>query len=215
VKFMQKRYGDESNFILKGDKSTKAVKNWTSGLFSGKEAKGFRYPKEVFEWFWEVVFGVYEKAESDLVRRMIMVKIIHTREVVAAGIDIAKAEKDYKWNDFQVGTVCLLHDIGRFDQALLGSYSDEKTGFDHALIGSEMIKNYDFGEFDRFGIDKKSVVESVKYHSSFSYLGKDLYAKLTRDADKLALVRCMPEILAAKIGEFVKKRSNGDCLESV
>lgn len=131
-----------------------------------------------------------------------MVKIIHTREVVRAGADIANAEKNFKWNVFQVRTVCLLHDIGRFDQALLGSYSDVKTNFDHALAGSEMIINHAFGEFTALGIDKKSVVESVKYHSAFSYSGGDIYAKLTRDADKLALLRCMPEILAVKVEEY-------------
>ncbi|EKD53428.1 MAG: metal-dependent phosphoesterase [uncultured bacterium] len=202
---MQKRYGNESNFILNGDKSVEAVKAWTKKIFSGTEAQDFRIPEEVYEWFLEVVFEVYEKAESDLIRRMIMVKIIHTREVVRAGVDITRGEKNFKWNDFQVRTVCILHDIGRFEQALLGSYSDVKTNFDHALAGAEMIKKRDFGEFTVLGIDKNSVVESVRYHSAYSYPGEDMYAKLIRDADKLALLRCMPEILAVKVEEYPSK----------
>lgn len=201
--FVQKRYGDEPEFILSGDKSVEAVKAWTSKLFSEKEARDLRLPEEVYEWFLEVVFEAYEKAESDLVKRMIMVKIIHTREVVRAGVDIVGAEKDYRWNDAQVRTVCLLHDIGRFHQALLGSFSDVKTNFDHALVGSEMIKNHDFSSFIGLEIDKQSVVESVRCHSAYSYSsGEDIYVKLTRDADKLAMLRCMPEILAVKVDEY-------------
>jgi len=199
---VQKRYGNESSFILNGDKSIEAVKTWTNELFSKKGVADFSFPEEVYEWFLKVVFEVYEKAENDLEKRMIMVKIIHTREVMIAGVDITSAEKNYKWNDFQVRTVCLLHDIGRFEQALLGSYSDVKTNFDHALAGAEMIKKHDFSEFAALGIDKNSVVESVRCHSAYSYPGEDVYAKLIRDADKLALLRCMPEILAVKVEEY-------------
>lgn len=207
VEFMQKRYGSDTKFILEGDKSIEAVRNWTNKLFQQKRT-------EVFKWFVEVVFRAYEKAESDLVKRMILVKIIHTREVVRAGFDIAFAEKKYAWNEYQVETVCLLHDVARFDQALLGSFWDYKTGFDHAQIGAEMIKSHSFADFDLFGVDKKSVIEAVKYHSGYQYTGSDVYAKLTRDADKLALMRAMPEILATNIGEFTENGVSDEALRS-
>lgn len=66
---MQKRYGDESIFILSGDKSVEAVKAWTRKLFSEKEALDLHLPREVYEWFLDVVFEAYEKAKSDLVKR--------------------------------------------------------------------------------------------------------------------------------------------------
>lgn len=199
---MQKRYAKDTEFILRGDKSLLAAETWTDELFQRNEYINLKLPNEVVWWFWEVVFGAYVKAKSDLIKRMILVKIIHTLEVVKAGLEIASSEKENNWNDNQVGTTCLLHDIGRFDQALLGSYSDEETRFDHALVGAEMIKEHNFCDFERLGVDKESVVESVKYHSAFSYSGNDVYAKLTRDADKLAILRCLPEIIAAKIGGF-------------
>ncbi|PIP85227.1 hypothetical protein COW83_05305 [Candidatus Collierbacteria bacterium CG22_combo_CG10-13_8_21_14_all_43_12] len=199
---MQKRYGEEFEFMLNGDKTEDTVRAWTKKLFHENGTKNFKVPRGVYEWFLEVVFCAYGKAETDLIKRMILVKIIHTREVVMAGIDITSFEKGFDWNDYQVGMVCLLHDIGRFDQALLGSFSDIKTGFDHALMGSEMVKNHEFMEFEVVGINKKSVVESVRHHSAFSYQGDDVYAKLTRDADKLALLRTMPEILAVKVEEY-------------
>ncbi len=182
-----------------------AVRAWTEKIFHGKEAEDFKLQDEVYEWFLEVVFCAYEKAKSDLIRRMILVKIIHTREVVQAGFDITRAENGFIWNENMVGTVCLLHDIGRFDQALLGSYSDEKTKYDHALVGSEMISEHEFTSLSSMDIEKEIVVEAVRNHSLFQYDGDDIYAKLTRDADKLALLRSMSEILEAKIGEREEK----------
>jgi len=214
VEFVRKRYGLDSKFILKGDKSIKAVREWTDKLFRQKGTEDFKLPKGVFEWFLERVFCACEKAENDLIKRMILVKIIHTREVVRAGFDIIFAEKKYDWNEYQVGTVCLLHDVARFDQALLGSYWDYKTGFEHALVGSVMVRDHCFADFDLLSIDKGSVIEVVKHHSEYCYAGSDVYAKLTRDADKLALMRAMPEILAANIGEFAEKGVTEEALRS-
>jgi len=211
---VQKRYGEESDFILNGNKSEDAVRAWTEKLFHENGTKNFKIPKEVYEWFLEVVFCAYGKAETDQIKRMILVKIIHTREVMMAGIDITSFEKGIDWNGYQVETVCLLHDIGRFDQALLGSFSDIKTGFDHALMGSEMVKNHEFMELEAVGMNKESVVESVRHHSAFSYQGKDVYAKLTRDADKLALLRIMPEILAVKVEEYPNKGVTEEALRA-
>lgn len=178
------------------------VRAWTEGLFQQKGTENFKLPEVMWSWFVEVVLAAYEKAENDLVRRMILIKIIHTREVVMAGFDITTAEKEFTWNEYQVGAVCLLHDIARFDQALLGSFSDKETHFDHALIGSEMIKIHNFAGVDLKVVDMEAVIEAVKCHSAYRYEGKNSYAKLTRDADKLALLRSMPEILAAEIGGF-------------
>lgn len=214
VEFVRKRYGSDSEFILKGDKSIGAVRDWADKLFQQKGTEDFKLPKGVFEWFLEVVFYAYGKAENDLIKRMILVKIIHTREVVRAGFDIIFAEKKYDWNEYQVGTVCLLHDVARFDQALLGSFWDYKTGFEHALVGSVMVRDHCFADFDLFAIDKESVIEAVKHHSEYLYTGNDVYVELTRDADKLALVRAMPEILAANIGEFAEKGVTEEALRS-
>ena len=187
---------------MEGKKSAKEVLDWTVGLFHQKDTADFKFSEDVWDWFLNVVICAYEKAEIQLVKRMILIKIIHTREVVRAGFDISKAEDKFRWNDWQVGTVCLLHDVARFDQALLRSFSDEETGFDHAKIGAKMVEDKAFEDFNTLNIDKTSVVEAVKHHSEYRYDGNDIYGKLVRDADKLALLRAMPEILATNIGGF-------------
>ena len=211
---MRKRFGSDSEFILKADRSVEAVRVWAEALFQQKGTENFKLPEVMWSWFVEVVLATYGKAESDLVRRMILIKIIHTREVVMAGFEITMAEKEFTWNEYQVGAVCLLHDIARFDQALLGSFSDEETKFDHALIGSEMIEKHNFVGADLMGVDMGVVVEAVKQHSAYRYEGNDIYAKLTRDADKLALLRSMPEILAAEIGGFPEGGTTEEALEA-
>ena len=199
---MQKRDSNDLGFILKGDKSISAVKGWVEELLNRKGFGNLNFPEETKRWFLKVVFRTYKKAENDLIRRMILVKIIHTFEVVEAGIEVSRAEKAVIWNESQVIIICLLHDVGRFEQALLGSFSDQETGFDHALVGAKMIKDHCFKDFETLGVDKERVIESVKHHSAFVYSGDDPYAKMARDADKLAILRFLPEIMAARIGGF-------------
>lgn len=131
-----------------------------------------------------------------------------------AGFDIANGESGTDWNMHQVGAVCLLHDIARFDQALLGSFSDYKTNFDHGLIGAKMIKDHTFADFRESGIDKASVIEAVKNHNRVSYRGNDRYAKLTRDADKLALLRTMPELMEIEEWHFARQGVTEGALRS-
>ena len=211
---MEKRYGLESDFIVNGDKSVSAVSAWARALFSKGVAKRFKLSKDALEWFLGEAIKGYGKADSDGKKRRILGKIIHTREVVKAGFDIAMAERNYKWNEYQLGTVCLLHDVARFEQALLGSFSDETTDFDHGLEGSKMIENHDFADFENLHIDKRSVVESVFNHNKFGYSGNDKYAKLTRDADKLANLRALPEIFDAKIDQLNEVGITKEAVES-
>lgn len=199
---MKKRYGKDNDFVLEASTSLEAVLAWTESIYKEKSVVDLKIPESVWKWFLEVVMGAYEKAQNDLVRRMILVKIIHTREVVRAGFEIVSAEKKYEWNEYQVGTVCLLHDIARFEQALLGSFSDEKTDYNHAVKGGEMIKAHKFDDFSDLEIDKETVILAVKNHSKYKYSEEEIYAKLIRDADKLALLRAMPEILASKIKDY-------------
>lgn len=211
---MQKRYESEKEFILRTVESADLVREWTNKIFHEETTADFKLPEAIWGWFVDVAVKAYAKAENNLIRRMILVKIIHTREVVRAGFDITQAEKGVFWNEYQVGAVCLLHDVSRFDQALLGSYSDTVTNYDHAKVGAKMIEEHDFGRVDLKGIDMKSVIESVGNHSAYEYLGDDKYAKLTRDADKLALLRAMPEILEAQIGGFDKDGYSEVALET-
>lgn len=211
---MQKRYGVDSDFILNGDKSVVAVETWAKGLFQSAEVESLKLSKDALEWLLSVAIDAYKKTKDDAERRMIMGKIIHTREVVKAGFDIAIKEREIKWNDFQLGTVCLLHDIARFDQALMGSFSDTNTSFDHGLVGSKMIEEHEFTDFKLLVIDKEIVIEAVKYHNGYQYLGSDNYAKIVRDADKLANLRAMSEILESRVDNFIKEGITEGAVES-
>lgn len=211
---MQKRYGKDVEFILKKKNTPEEVRDWVLKVFSRELDEGNKLPKEVFDWFVKVVMKAFLKADNDQSKRMILIKVIHTREVVRAGFDIVVAEKDVDWNYFQVGTVCLLHDIARFDQALMRSFSDKKTDFDHALVGSEMIKKQNFSTLSSLGIDKESVICAVENHSKYLYEGENRYAKLIRDADKLALLRAMPEHLAVEDWGFAEEGVTEEALKS-
>lgn len=210
---MQKRYGEEAKFILNGDKSVEAVQVWARSLFENEEVKSFKISKDALEWFLSVAIDAYGKAKHENERLMILGKIIHTREVVKAGFDIALTVKEIKWNEFQVGTVCLLHDVARFEQALLGSYSDKKSDFDHGFEGAKMIEAHKFDDFEGLDIDKEKVVEAVKHHNRYLYVGNDNYAKITRDADKLANLRALPEMIEAGLEKFTEKGVSESALE--
>lgn len=211
---MQKRYGKDVEFILKEKNTPEEVRDWVLKVFSKELDEGNKLPKEVFDWFTDVMMKAYLKADNDQSKRMILIKVIHTREVVRAGFDIVDVEKGVDWNYFQVGTVCLLHDIARFNQALMRSFSDKKTDFDHALVGSEMIKKQNFSTFESQGINKESVICAVENHSKYLYEGEDWYAKLIRDADKLALLRSMPEHLSIENWGFAEEGVTEEALES-
>lgn len=209
-----KIHGADFDFIKHGDRSVAKVRAWTEELFKQGGVSEIGLSEEAYIWFLRVVFEAYEKADDELVKRMILVKILHTREVVKAGLEIVREEKNFEWNMDQVGTVCLLHDIARFDQALLGSFSDMETKYNHAVIGAKMVEECDLLDFKELGIDKESVIEAVKHHSEYRYGGKDVYAKLTRDADKLALLRAMPEILKAQIDKYTQEGFSQNVKES-
>lgn len=205
MEFVKKWSATDSSFIDRGDKRLEIVREWTWKLFHDDFEGERLIDEEMLAWFMEVVFGMYSRAENEREKKLIMKKIIHTRDVVCAGREIAEAEKSYQWNFYQVDAVCLLHDIARFEQALLQSFSDEKTGFDHATVGAKMIVEHEFSCFDVLEVDKQSVVEAVRYHSGWEYRGENNYAKLVRDADKLALLRELAKLFAMETKEFVEK----------
>ncbi len=188
---------NEKNIKILDESSltTLELKQWIVDLFFGDGGLNFHLTADVFDWWVEVALNNYEKAETKKVKRLILNKVLHTREVVEAGLDIMARTEELD-DHFKVCTVCLLHDIGRFEQALLGSYSDRETNFDHAERGALLVKSSNLREMEFYGVDKESVVEAVAMHSRIDYLGKDIYAKLTRDADKLALLRYMPYLIS-------------------
>jgi HD superfamily phosphohydrolase YqeK len=127
-----------------------------------------------------------------------LLKIRHTKDVVEAGEEIALGEKKIDWNIAMVVTVCFFHDIGRFKQILLGSFEDWTTNYDHGDEGAKIIEQRDWSDFYRLGIKREEVVEAVRRHNKYQVGTKNIYAKLVRDADKLALLRQI-EFLTRKV----------------
>lgn len=165
------------------------VEKWIRSLFFGEGTESFRIPEDVFDFGIGVMLTNYRAAKTEDIRRQMRRKMLHTREVVEAGIDIMKNVGEENWDPYAVGTVTFLHDMGRFPQAHLGSYSDAATGFDHAGVGAEMILTEDFPEAHEMGIDMKRLAEAVREHSRLTYTDGDMYGKLIRDADKLAIMQ--------------------------
>ncbi len=130
----------------------------------------------------------YQSANTDLSRKLISRKVDHTAKVIVAGLDICAGEKDINWNMEQVEVTCFLHDIGRFPQSLLGSFSDGQTKFDHAKVGADMFAKKFKDNFD-FAMSFDEIFEAIDEHSRKNYAGNNPYVKLIRDADKLANIR--------------------------
>lgn len=173
----------------------KEIRAWAKALFLSDPSPVLKIPTDVLKWGMEIMVDCYKEAQSrndsDSAKR-VLDKILHTKEVVEAGSDIIAGETGIDWDHTMATLVCFLHDIGRFPQALLGSFSDSKTGFDHAMEGVKMISSkaeakYSLKTFKTQ--DLKILLEAIEWHSRIRYEGKNLYSKFIRDADKLALVR--------------------------
>ncbi|MFA5828463.1 MAG: HD domain-containing protein [Candidatus Shapirobacteria bacterium] len=155
---------------------------------------GKNIPKEVTIWATGVMMENFDAAESEGVKDKVVGKTTHTREVVAAGEDIMNGSPDEKW-DFSLGLlICFLHDIGRFLQAHKNTFSDQVSGVDHASLGCQMIKEA--------GFSNEIIEEAIFHHSRIEYLGGNAYAKLIRDADKLAILRVIERLtgMAERLG---------------
>ncbi len=182
----------ENKKILKSENlSIDEVAVWVRVLFSGWINDG-SLDRDVLAWFLEVVSENYIKAETAKKRQLILRKALHTKEVVEVGVEIAKKEGLYGKHPWFV-LVCFLHDVGRFSQALMGNNSDDLTGIDHGDLGASLILKRFEGEWEETKL--KTVAQAVKWHNKKEYLGGDVYVKLVRDADKMANVLHIEELL--------------------
>lgn len=142
-------------------------------------------PKEIQDWFERIVkenLAVSKGAARDKV----LYKAKHTGLVMMAGKNIVENSPEFEWNKKQAMVICLLHDVGRFPQVLLNSYSDINTGIDHASLGLKMMAEQKFN-WKEWDLDGEVIFEAIKWHNQKDYLGDNLYAKFIRDADKNAL----------------------------
>jgi len=137
-------------------------------------------PDEIIDLFEELVKGAREKSKEEMSLKMIQWKVDHTWRVVETGREILEGEKNGDWDIGRTMSAFLLHDVGRFEQALLGSYSDKQTGVNHAFLGAEML--------EKAGYKDKEIIEAVHDHSLADYDGPNIYTKLVKDADQLTII---------------------------
>lgn len=118
------------------------------------------------------------------------IKVTHTMGVVKASEYIAR-KLDLTEEDVElVELIGLLHDIGRFEQAVRYDNYDDYDTIDHAELGVEILFKDDFiREFIDTDKYDNIIKEAIRNHNKYEIEdGLDerelLFAKIIRDADK-------------------------------
>lgn len=118
------------------------------------------------------------------------IKVMHTMGVVKASEYIAR-KLDLTEEDVElVELIGLLHDIGRFEQAVRYDNYDDYDTLDHAELGVEILFKDDFiREFIDTDKYDNIIKEAIRNHNKYEIEdGLDerelLFAKIIRDADK-------------------------------
>ena len=134
-------------------------------------------------------------SEYDLTDSNIDRKVYHSFRVMDYSEKIAKSLKLDKEQIELAILIGLLHDIARFEQyKTYHTFSDEKSNFDHASKGSEILERDNFirkfietSEYDNI------IRTAIKNHNKFQI--EDglnyttlMYSKIVRDADKLDIL---------------------------
>lgn len=145
-------------------------------------------PREIREWFLGTAVNYWQKLQSEKEKVMLLHKFTHCKKVFSAGLEIMEAGRDdISWNKSQGALVCFLHDVGRLYQATQGTFNDLKV--DHAEAGAKLFKNKGFLLPAEFNCDEEIIADSIFNHNKQTYEGSNIYAKLTRDADKIEIFR--------------------------
>jgi len=127
-------------------------------------------------------------------------KYIHSYRTAALTYKIAKSLKLSKEQKEMAYLMGLLHDLGRFEQAIKYDTFNDLQSLDHGDFGSELL--FEKGLIREFISDTKYdniLCKAIKYHNKFAIgeeCNKDeiLFSKIIRDADKLDIFN----ILATK-----------------
>lgn len=137
-------------------------------------------PSEALIVFNKILENSKTRAKSELIQKMIQWKVEHTFRVVEIGKRILDQEKVKRWDEERAISALLLHDVGRFEQALLRSYSDKTTGVSHAVLGAMLLEESNYGD--------REIIDAVRDHSLPEYIGDNVYTKLVKDADQLTII---------------------------
>ena len=148
----------------------------------------------------EEAFDNYVK-EYDLNEQKSKAKYYHSYKVKDLMIKLATtlglSDKEIE----VAGVIGLLHDIGRFEQIKkTGSFSDIKTGIDHAdescvyLFDKGHIKDF-YDDENYYEIIKDAIKNHNKYVIDDKVTGENLlFSKMIRDMDKVDIFRVVLEV---------------------
>lgn len=146
-------------------------------------------PSEIFYWAKSIILENYKITKNKSAIQRINHKVRHTQEVIVAGLDIIKNSKELNWNKYQAVIICFLHDIGRFEQsATCDTFVDSKQ-MDHGNLGAKLFKNKGFKIDKKYKCSELEITKAIQLHNKKDFKGSNIYPKLARDADKLALFR--------------------------
>lgn len=145
----------------------------------------YQEAKQYFEFFIKENFDLNDPKVSH--------KLNHTYHVVD--------NAEYICNHLKLGSedkelamvIALLHDIGRFDQAIqMKTFREDITGYDHATLGVKLL--FEAREIEKFIKDRKYdevIKKAIGNHSKYLLDVQDLnerevlHCKIIRDADKI------------------------------
>lgn len=183
-------------------------------IFS-EDKRIFKYlPAEIYDWAKSIILSNYKIAKNESAKQRIIRKIEHTQEVILAGLDIIENSKELNWNKTQAIIICFLHDIGRFEQCAIYDTFNDSISIDHGDLSSKLFQNKNFKIDKKFDCNESIISRSIKFHNKKEYKGKNIYIKLARDADKLALFRRGEILLESDIKNYSDGKLNPIILKS-
>ena len=151
---------------------------------------------DFYQWFHNYYKSFYS-ADPEIMT-MVRLKEEHSIRVANCTRDLAK-NSGLSPSEIKLAELCgLLHDVARGEQAQLKTFKDSLS-FDHGDRGSLRIT--ELGILNKLDNNLQEIILfSVKYHNKLAVPtaspAKIQFANITRDADKLDILRTLPPIEA-------------------
>lgn len=181
--------------ILRYQKESKI--RWYHGLsrpFGNAFLFGVDSMKEKAKAFFEDYCKKYEIKKEDDFKSTISHKYFHTYRVVSWIEKLAnELNLSSKQKDIAI-TTAIFHDLGRFVQFDQDhNYNNIKSGFDHAKESIKLLKEKDWYQKNHIDSKMQYIIEFAIFNHNKLQIQKGeaeevFFAKLLRDADKLAVL---------------------------
>lgn len=160
---------------------------WIAELFCNTNNLALQaIPQPILDWNVRNRRRIWENAEPGSSKQeLIERKIIHALNVDMKSFYLAQSYEEYLRNIRQVQSNSELHDTARPAQGYHFETYNDALSFDHALVGSYMIR-YAQLPFAEFGCDEEIAIRTTRDHSKIK-CDDTPYNNIMRDADKLVI----------------------------